>query len=364
MVNDEYSDSFSVCFNMMKMKYSSYDKDIDEARFLTPGDKVNVFISFETVMKYLSQIKDIDKKLILDREHDIIFVTGALNLAAHYKRLFRQNGLQTRVFLYYTDLLSEAYQLYDKNDEYRTYYNQKFLYNPRFSLLGESLTKVVIPEIKLVSEFIPGVYFISAHDFEGSLIPMIIAEMEPGWKNLIISGDAYDTQYQCFPDKYLMHYIKRSPGNVDISFDIARTARLLFFDKEERAGIDAMVKNPSFYCLLLAAKGSKPRTIDPIKGFGAKTIMKYIITAVHDGLINPDTSSIELIAENFPEDIREELITNAYCTNLQDQYKRLTNEDIFSVQKQMVDRFDNNSLVALNNDRYYHHQLMLNELTM
>lgn len=364
MVNDEYSDSFSVCFNMMKMKYSSYDKDIDEARFLNPGDKVNVFISFETVMKYLSQIKDIDKKLILDREHDVILVSGALNLAAHYKRLFRQNGLQTRVFLYYTDLLSDAYQLYDKNDEYRTYYNQKFLYNPHFSLLGESLTKIVIPEIKLISEFIPGVYFISAHNFEGSLIPMIIAEKEPEWKNLIISGDAYDTQYQCFPDKYLMHYIKRGPGNVDISFDIKKSARLLFFDKEDRAGIDVMTSNPSFYCLLLAAKGSKIRTIDTIKGCGAKTIARHIATAITDGSINPDTTSIDLITNTFPEIIWESITDNAYCTNLQYQYKRLTVEDIFSVEKQMVDRFDNNSLLSLNGDRYYHHQLMLNELTM
>ena len=364
MVNDEYSDSFSVCFNMMKMKYSSYDKDIDEARFLNPDDKVNIFINFETVMKYLSQIRDIDKKLILDREHDVILASGALNLAAHYKRLFRQNGLQTRVFLYYTDLTSDSYQLYDKNDEYRTYYNQKFLHNPRFSLLGESLTKIVIPEIKLISEFISGVYFITAHNFEGSLIPMIIAESEPDWKNLIISGDAYDTQYQCFPDKYLMHYIKRSPGNVDISFDIKRSARLLFFDKEDRVGIDVMTANPSFYCLLLAAKGSKPRTIDPIKGCGAKTIMRHIANGITNGVINSDTSSIELISDVFPEDIREDMLTNAYCTNLQEQYKRLTTEDIFSVKKQMVDRFDNNSLASLNSGRYYYHQLMLNELTM
>ncbi len=364
MVNDEYSDSFTVCFNMMKMKYSSYDKDIDEARFLTPGDKVNVFINFETVMKYLSQVKDIDKKLILDREHDVIFVTNALNLAAHYKRLFRQNGLETRVFLYYTDLLSDTYQMCDWNDEFRTYYNQKFLYNPRFSLLGESLTKVVIPEIKLVSEFIKGVYFISAHNFEGSLIPMIVAENEPEWKNLIISGDAYDTQYQCYPDKYLMHFINRSPGNVDISFDAKKTARMLFFDKEDHAAIDSVARNPSFYSFMLAAKGSKPRSIDSIKGTGPKTVMKYIVAAINSGTINPDTTSLELIKDAFPEDIREDLMANAYCTNLSEQYKRLTTGDTVSIQKQLVDRFDNNSLMALNGDRYYHHQLMLNELTM
>ena len=56
MDTGEYTDSFTVCFNMMKLKYQSYDKDIDDANFLAPGDKVNVFISFETVLKNISQI--------------------------------------------------------------------------------------------------------------------------------------------------------------------------------------------------------------------------------------------------------------------------------------------------------------------
>lgn len=365
MVKDEYSDSFSVCFNMMKMKYSSYDKDIDEARFLAPDDKVNVFISFETVMKYLASIKDIDRKLVLEREFPVIIASGALNLIAHYKRFFRQNGLQTRVFLYYTDPRSDEYVLYDKNDEYRSYYTQKFLRNPHYSMLGESLVDIIIPEIKTICNFINGVYFISAKNFEGSLIPMIIGGMDPSWKNCIITGDAYDTQYQMYPNKFLTHYLSRGRGTASISFDIKKSAQMLFFDKEGTAEqLDIISNNVSFYCLLLAAKGSKIRSIENIKGCGAKTIMKYIMNSISSGNITRYTTSIDLITDSFPDDIKEFILANAYCTSLENQYKNLSREDRFSIESQLVDRYDNNSLVQLNSRRYYHHQLMLPELTM
>lgn len=364
MGQDDYFDSFSVCFNMMKMKYQSYDKDIDNAGFLSPTDKVNVFINFETVLKYLSQIKDVDRKMVLERELPVILSSGSLNLMAHYKRFFVQNGLTTRVFLYYTDLKSDSYQLQSINEDYRSYYEQKYLHNPKFSMIGDLMSDTVIPEIQTIAQFINGVYFIKASNFDGSLVPLIIANNDKEYKNLIISGDYYDTQYQFFSDRFLMHFMKRSSSGSDISYDINRSAKILFFDKPDDIDLSIITGNLSFYNILLAAKGSKHRCIDGIKGIGPKTIYKYIMSAISNGSIAEDTSSMDLIIDTFPEDIQEDMRINAYCTNIVDQYKKLTSEDLFSIEKQLVDRFDNNSLLRLNSDRYYHHQLMLQELTM
>ena len=104
-----YGNPFSVCYTIMKIRYSDYDSSIDSLHFLTPGDKVNVFINLESVMSNLSCIKDVDKKLILERNFPIILSSEALNLCAHYKKFFRGNGLNTRVFLYYTDLSSNNF---------------------------------------------------------------------------------------------------------------------------------------------------------------------------------------------------------------------------------------------------------------
>lgn len=364
MASNDYADSFSVCFNMMKMKYQSYDKDIDEAQFLSPTDSVNIFISFETVMKYLSQIKDIDRRLILEKEYPVMLSSGAINLIAHYKRLFVSNGLKTRVFLYYTDLSSDDYQEYEFNDEFRTYYQQKFRYNPKFSLLGDSLHDFIVPEIQTILQFVQGAYFINAHNIEGSLVPMIVSNLYKDDKSLVISGDSYDTQYQCYPN-FLMHYLKRNNGDATITFKIRSTINLLFLDGEGNpSDIDIIAENPSFYSLMLAVNGSKIRSNEGVRGVGPKSVMKYILSGIKNGLISRDTTNLDMIINTFPEDSRDDIRNSVNCTNLDEQYKRLTTEDIFNIEHQIVDRFDNNSLVRLNADRYYHHQLMLEELTM
>lgn len=362
----DYNDSFTVCFNMLKMKYQSYENDIDNANFLTPGDRVNVFISFETVLKNISQIKDVDRKMILERDFKIIMESATLNLAAHYKRFFAQNGLETRIFLYYTDLKSDDYDLWSISEDFRSYYEQKFMSNPKFSYLGEMLTGSIIPDVQTISNFINGVYFISTKNFDSSLVPIIIANMDKTWKNLVITGDCYDTQYQFNPRTFLTHYIKRSSGNTLITYNIADTIRNVFFDKESdcEGMISLISSNLTFYNLLLAAKGSKIRSIDTIKGIGYKSIIKYIMKALDSGTIEPTTKNLDIILDIFPEEIQDELKTNFRCVDVVDQYKRLTSEEIFSIEKQIVDRSDNNSLAMLNAKKFYHHQLMLQELTL
>lgn len=144
----DLNDPFSVCFNILKLRYASYDESLDGTGFLLPTDKVNVFINLETVLNNLSMIKDIDKKILLDHEFPTIMISNILNLAAHYKRFFIGNGLNTRVFIYYTDTTSTKFQQTKYNDDYRSYYINKYLTNPRYSYMTELLNKTIFPDAK------------------------------------------------------------------------------------------------------------------------------------------------------------------------------------------------------------------------
>ena len=73
------------------MKYVDYDRSLDGLDFLVPTDKVNVFINLETVFNHLTMIRDIDKKILLERDFSTIITSDILNLAAHYKRYFKGN---------------------------------------------------------------------------------------------------------------------------------------------------------------------------------------------------------------------------------------------------------------------------------
>ena len=141
---------FSVSFTAMKLRYHDYDNSIESLNFLNPTDKVNVFINFESVLNNLSMMRDIDTKLLLERKFPTIFESEMINLCAHYKKFFRGNGLDTKVFLYYTDLSSPDFINYKYNDEYRSYYINKYLQNPKFQLLGNKLLDVIIPRVQKI----------------------------------------------------------------------------------------------------------------------------------------------------------------------------------------------------------------------
>lgn len=357
-----YINPFALSFISMKIRYNDYDNSIEDLNYVTPNDSVNVFINFESVLNNLSMIKDIDNKLLLERNHSYILESEAINLCAHYKKFFRGNNLPTNVFLYYTNLNSSEFINCKYNDEYRSYYFNKYLQNPKFLLLGNSLIDKIIPRLQKIMEFIPNVYFISVSNIESSLVPYIISKEYPNNKNFIISTDKYETQYQIL-DNFCMHYIRRSPFGTKIFNMFKKHIDDIFKDNPENELDTSLFKNPSFYSLLLSIMGDKMRSIEPIKGVGPKTLLKFLSSAIEKGEITNKTNSIEMLTKAFNEDQYSSIIDNFNCINIPQQYNELSQQNIFDIKNQIVDRFDFNSLIQLNREDYRDYPLMLPELT-
>lgn len=355
-------DPFSVCFNMLKMKYSTYDESLTSLDFLTPDDKVNVFINLETIWKNLSMVMDLEKKIIVQRDFKQIMISNILNLAAHYKRFFTSNGLDTKVYLYHTDLLSDEFDQYKYNEDFRTYYLIKFNDNPKFALFSEKLNKDILPDVKTYCEFIPDVYFVNAHNIEGSLVPYIISKATPDRKNLIIGGEFYDTQYSQIP-KFVNHYINRTFNKFNIYTDIVGYIKdLLKKDNDE----DDLAKSFSkyyFYCSLLSAIGNKIRSIYGISGIGPVKLKKIIIDGLNDKTISENTSSPEVLGDIFHDDeTKEEFVNNYYCSSILSMYDELSEAKKISVLNQLIDRVDINSLKSINSTVFENHPILLEGL--
>lgn len=353
---------FSISFTTLKIRYQDYDKSIDPTGFIKPGDKINVFINFESVLNNLSFLKDIENKLLLERNFPFILESETINLCAHYKRFFRDNGLDTRVFLYYTDLTSIEYLNFKYNDEFRSYYENKFLRNPKYQLLGNRIVDVIVPRIKKIVEFIPGVYFISAKNFDASLIPKIISDLDLGYKNFIISTDKCDTQYQLM-DNFMMHYIRRGATTSSVTNKLDDTLAQIF--KENLTGDNdvSIYHNSSLFSTLWSSIGSKSRSVEPLKGIGAKTLSKKILSGIADGIITKDSTSLELISHIFEDELVEQMIANFHCLDILSQYRDLTEDTKYGIKSQVIDRSDFNSLLQLNREDYSEYPLMLEELT-
>ena len=75
-------------------------------------------------------------------------------------------------------------------------------------------------------------------------------------------------------------------------------------------------------------------------------------------------SWFDMLISSLPNEIQDDIRINFECIDLSRQCSMLSREDLFSVEKQLIDRLDNNTLGKLYGGRFYNHPLMLNELTM
>lgn len=361
----DYSDPFSVCFNIMKIRYADLDEYLTSAKFLQPNDKVNVFINLETVFKYLSTIVDLEKKLILQKHFPVILVSNILNLAAHYKRFFINNGLDTRIYLYNTDFLSKTFSQFKYNEDYRTYYLLKYNDNPKFVYLTDALKEKILPEIRTISEFIPRVYYISAMNIEGSVLPYVVGEDDKSRKNIIISGEFYDTQYSLLPN-YFVSYIHNAIGAKVVCNNIKNCLEVITKRKDEE--LDSFCDTYgtySMYCSLLSVLGDRSRSIDGISGIGPRILEKYILQGITKNEIQKTTTSPELIGNIFHDEYtKEEFMNNFYCASIVEIDRELTLSDKLSMLNQRKDRFDNESLMKLNSTKFYNYPLILEALTL
>lgn len=359
----ELGNSFSVCFNIMKIRYIDYDQSFDELQTIGPNDSINVFINLESVFNYITMIKDLDKKLVTEDNFVQIMVSDILNLAAHYKRFFRGNKLQTKVFLYMTSFDSNSFKEMKFNEDYRSYYLNKFNTNPRFSTLTDYLKNEILPEAEQICQFIPNVYIINAKNIDASVIPYAVSNLYSGSKNVIISSDYFDTQYS-FKPGFTVHYLRRSPLHSSITYTLhGYLKEIIKRDPDQNTEIN-ILNNLEKYVCLLSVIGDKSRSIDPIKRVGAISVMKYLKAAQDNHLIDFDTSSVELLKEAFPSDMREDLVSNFNQYSIEWKNQNIDEADKETIRSQIIDRFDNNSLLTLNSTRFYEHPLMLEELTM
>jgi len=356
-------DPFSVCFNILKMRYKDYDESLTSKNFLNQNDKINVFINLETVYKHLSMINDLEKKIVIQRDFEEIMISNILNLAAHYKRFFVNNGLDTRVYLYNTDFNSTEFNQFKYNEDYRSYYLVKFNDNPKFALLTERLKGKILPDIRTYCEFIPNIYYISAKNIEGSMVPYIIAQNDPDRKNLIITGDIYDSQYTVIPN-FVNHYIKRTYNTNVVYSDIDGYLKdILKKDDTSIDGMKSIFDKYSIYCTLMSVMGNKSRSIDSISGWGPKTLQKYIEAGIAQHIIQQETTNPEILGEIFHDgETKEEFVNNFYCSSIIPMYEELTSAQKSSILQQRTDRIDVNTLQLLNSTKFYNHPLLLEGL--
>lgn len=348
---DVYRSGIGVVAGSYMLKWDLLNRHIHQPTVdIHPGDKVNVFINFEPILRNLSMQKDLSQKILYHKQDLVIELESAiLNLMASYRMYFQKEKCDVNMYFYYTDIGTENQLMSSYNKYYRSYYHNRYVQNPQFKEMGDVIKDIIIPELQLILFYVPKCYFIKSDTFDSSIIPKVVSCFDHDHKNVIISGDIFDTLYM-FDPEFTVIYIKRRFQHFKVLSEIDQTVQDIV--KEENPFDLTIFNTELYYRLLLSIKGSKIRNIKSAKGFGYGKFMHILKEGLQKGVVLRDFASIDSVIELFPDVYRADIKNAFKCMSIDTQYQLLSDIDIDNVKSQIIDKVDIKSLEALNTTRF------------
>lgn len=343
-------------FNMYKVRFSKLDELITKhCTEMTRNSKVNVFINLEPIIRKLASRNVEEYMKVRTEEKSYEIISNFVNLASHYRLFFSKNKIYSKVYLIINFPFKAYYKNRIINPEYRKHYQHRFTKDSSISVFNNTLINAM-PFVKLILEYVEGVYLINSNSLESSLIPRIITdEQKDDEVNFMLSTDKYDYQY-ANKGFYIIH------PNKDNSYIIDRD-NLIQSIKLENKIINNILVSPDLYTFIISLAGDKYRNIDKIRRIGLGSILKFIKKATDDNIISPTTTNINILSNIIKEEYRPLLLSNYFCIDVDQQFKLLNIQDIYSIKSQLVDKFDNVALQNINNQYFRHSPIYLMELT-
>ena len=345
---ERYSSGISFCAVSLMIKWSLLNKLLIDLN-IESGSEVNLFINFESVIKNLCKIKKFNTLMSLYTQKVVIeFESAVLNLVAHYRGFFKKAGIKCNIYFFYTNLDCNNSQLMKTELKfYRNYYYNKYKQNPEFKNIFR-LLQIAVPDLKLITNFIEGVYFIETNEIDSSLVPKILSKE----KSILLTEDIFDTVY-CF-ETFKVLYIKREFGQkneVVFSYPLEIINKIL----NCKDGFEfSPLSSELYYKLLLAFKGSPIRNIQPLSSENCSLVdfALQLKDKIIKGEILEDFKAIGSVLEFIPKRVRNELEKSYKLFDLKVHLSKINELLISKIKDQIVDNFDFNSIMALNNERF------------
>lgn len=347
---EDYKPNIGVSAGSYMLKWSVLDQHIHQHPIhIQTMDEVNVFINLECVLQNLSMQRGLNSYITFNKQKFVIELESSiLNLIANYRMYFQKEKCFPKLYFYITSLKDNEQQMKIYNKFYRDFYHNQYMNNPSFKSIGNIIKDIVLPEIKLILFYVPGCYYLESDVFDSSIIPQIVSTFNNS-KNIIISGDIFDTLY-AFNPNFIPIYIKRRFSNCSVFSRIEDIVSSIV--KGESPFEISIFNSEMYYRLLLSVKGNKIRNIKSAKGFGYGKLMNILSEGIKNDIVLKDFESINSIIELFPEQYQEEIKIAFQCMSIDTQYNLLGESDIKKIKSQIVDKIDIKSVEALNNKRF------------
>lgn len=347
---------FDKYFIMHQIRYSKLEELFVENKIDIPHSQCNLFINFESMLIKMCTPSVNEYIEVAEKGNaHIEFAAHVLNLIAHYRLFFTKHGIKSKIYLYYQSPDNKRQYNQNYNPDYRKHYISKFT-NGSVNFMLMDVVVNAFPMIKLIAEYIEGVYIIDPCGVETSLVPLTVINNTNDNKstNLIISSYRYDIQYVNYGFSVIV------PKSND---SVILTKSNIESDSSYIKGVDFKGIPMSLYPFILAISGDTIRNIYGIKGIGLKRAVNMVRTALQNGFITENIDNVNLLIQLVKERYRQHVRTNYQCVNISSQYNDMSPGAVYQIMEQIVDKFDNESLKEINDTYFVWNPIRLIELT-
>lgn len=340
-------------FNLYKIRFVLLDELLNNVE-IDLTKEANIYINLEPIIRKTTVNMDQELR-IKNKERVLEFISCVINLAAHYRLYFSRKKVFSKVYLYLGYPFNINYINNDLYPNYRNNYSNTFMSNESVGM--KNILQEGLPLLKIICEFIDGVYFIESGNIEPSLIPLIINEEIDNSKNcnnFIVTTDKYEYQYS-LKDFYILRP-KQKNSYILYSRNIMEQMMI------EEKMIPNSELNQNIIPFILSILGSEYRSIPKLKGLGFKSIIKAINKGIDLGLISDKVNNIFILSKIIKEDFHETLFLNYLLTDLDSQYKKIKDIDKYNIIYQLKDKFDNKGLKEMNDEYFASYPLNIMEI--
>ena len=354
-------------FNLHKVRFSKMEILFRDIEVKEAIDRVNVFINVEAIFNKFHNKYTEEALVVMTKEEIRAFhmsiISNVINLAAHYRLFFAKNKIRSNIVFYMNEFSKYGEQ---NNSIHVSDYREKYVYsytqNPNYELIN-GVMRSVLNAIEAIVDYLENIYFVSSDRIESSVIPLVMVEdkMLDGQLNFIVSTDPYDMQY------VNKNFLVIAPMGDESRVLTTKNVYEFFRAKGELKVDDEL---PSYLLpFILSTCGDKRRSLDKVKGTSFNSIykgIKKLFTKLD--ISDEEYVSFEELAIAIKEDPlnpsgnRKRVVKNYMCIDLDRQLSMVSPSQKTTIEQQLKDRFDSESLKMINKKHFQECPLQIVEL--
>ena len=345
--------------NSKKVKYVVMEELVKQLPFET--EELNIFISADSIFKSFYSPKLNDSVKVLNTSSHYMISSEFINIMAHYRHFFYSRySIPTNFYIYYSS--QKATYNISKNGTYKeSLYDKKSFSNLEFISLNKMIKENMELAV-LLSEYLPNIFIIDTKDLDPSVVPYYIIERNgeiEGLTNLILTTNKMEYQLANLPNTFIME-LKSDETRILNKEDIMKE-----FIKSSKSK-STIELDTNFYTSILSIAGCKSVSIKGIEGMGGIKTIKRLERLVKSNILPDDKngSKLNITAKNIFENDNDSntAIRNYNALSIEEMYKNMTLKQRHIIDKCLVNKSDNMSLMEINDKYYQEFPLMLIEL--